>query len=49
MAAFAGSDSETTSSTSRVIDSHLHIWASPQEVALLHFVNSIVEFFGSLS
>jgi hypothetical protein len=31
MAAFAGSDSETTSSTSRVIDSHLHIWASPQE------------------
>ncbi|CAH2059263.1 unnamed protein product, partial [Thlaspi arvense] len=33
MAAIAGSDSEPTSSISRVIDSHLHIWASPQEVA----------------
>ncbi|XP_010509615.1 PREDICTED: uncharacterized protein LOC104786009 [Camelina sativa] len=30
MANFAVSDSETTS---RVIDSHLHIWASPQEAA----------------
>ncbi|KAL1211108.1 hypothetical protein V5N11_008567 [Cardamine amara subsp. amara] len=33
MAAIAGSESETTSFTSRVIDSHLHIWASPQEAA----------------
>uniref|UniRef100_A0A1J3EJA2 4-sulfomuconolactone hydrolase n=1 Tax=Noccaea caerulescens TaxID=107243 RepID=A0A1J3EJA2_NOCCA len=33
MAATAGSDPETTSSSSRVIDSHLHIWASPQEAA----------------
>lgn len=40
MAAIAGPGSETTSSTSRVIDSHLHIWASPQEVMLLHFLNS---------
>lgn len=40
MAAIAGSESETTSSTSKVIDSHLHIWASPQEVVLLQFVNS---------
>ncbi|CAG7874516.1 unnamed protein product [Brassica rapa] len=31
MAATVGSDPETTSSTSRVIDSHLHVWASPQE------------------
>ncbi|CAF2095406.1 unnamed protein product [Brassica napus] len=31
MAANAVSDPETTSSTSRVIDSHLHVWASPQE------------------
>lgn len=32
----AGSDPETTSSSSRVvIDSHLHIWASPQEVVAL--------------
>ena len=40
MAATVGSDPETTSSTSRVIDSHLHIWASPQEVVLSHFLNS---------
>ncbi|CAF1816204.1 unnamed protein product [Brassica napus] len=33
MAANVGSDPETTSSTSRVIDSHLHVWASPQEAA----------------
>ncbi|KAF8101715.1 hypothetical protein N665_0201s0039 [Sinapis alba] len=33
MAATVGSDPETTSSASRVIDSHLHIWASPQEAA----------------
>lgn len=38
MAAVVGSDPETTSSsTSRVIDSHLHVWASPQEVVLLQF------------
>lgn len=34
MAGTAGSDPETTSSSSRVIDSHLHIWASPQEVVV---------------
>ncbi|ESQ52155.1 hypothetical protein EUTSA_v10016892mg [Eutrema salsugineum] len=33
MAAIVGSDPETMSSRSRVIDSHLHIWASPQEAA----------------